>query len=859
MPPPAQLGQVEIDVDHRRLVRDGRLVRLSRTEWGLLELLARNRGQVLTHRMLLRDVWGDAYGEEINYLHVYMRRLRRKLEPDPARPRYILSEPGVGYRLVAPAASTLREPAAAAPALAERPNDHRLPAPLTSFVGRRAELASIAALLRQPQVRLVTLTGPGGVGKTRLALEAARAYGQPGASTTHLVRLDSIPTPDLLLPAIGHVLDSAPPAGTALISHLAAALGDRPLLLVLDNVEHLLAAAPDIAALLAAAQGLKILATSHEALRLSGEHEIVVPPLALSAARADDPAGELRQAEAVQLFVDRARAAKPDVQFTPEASDAIAAICARLDGLPLAIELAAMRIKRFVPQALLLHLDRRLPLLTAGARDKPERHQTMRNAIDWGYQLLQPPEQVAFARLAVFGGRSPLDAITAVCQLPGEAAGDLAERLWSLVEKSFAHQTSADDGVPWFGMLEVLREYATELLAARGELITLQQRHAAHYLDLAEQAEAQLRGPQQEAWLQRLEREHANLRAALNTLVAATDSERGLRMVGALWRFWIARGYVSEGVHWCTATLALPMTAAPTTQARALNALGGLHWTQGDYPAARQFFGASLALWRELENHHEISRILNNLGSVAWRTGDYAASWTYFQESLALRRQLGDRLGLSSTLNNLGNLAWIRRQYDEAQALYLESLGLCREVGDCRGAAHCLNNLGTVALLQRAYGQSEAFYRESLALFREVGDKQGIAQLLNNVGNCLMRQAQPEQAQLSYQEALDMSQALGDKQGAAYALTGLAAVAALGGSEVSAAYAVTLLAAAHQQMAAIGAAWDVDELALHEETVAATTARLAAAAFAEAWERGLATSPEQAVALAQATRQHRSH
>jgi tetratricopeptide (TPR) repeat protein len=462
---------------------------------------------------------------------------------------------------------------------------------------------------------------------------------------------------------------------------------------------------------------------------------------------------------------------------------------------------------------------------------------------------------VAFARLAVFGGRSTLDAIEAVCLLPGEAAADLAEHLWSLVEKSFAHQTSAADGVPWFGMLEVLREYAAELLAERGELPRLQQRHAAHYLALAEQAEAQLRGPAQEVWLQRLEREHANLRTALTTLVAADDSERGLRMVGALWRFWIARGYVSEGIHWCTAVLALPMTAAPMSQAKALNAIGGLHWTQGDYPAARQFFDSSLALWRELENHHEIARILNNLGSVAWRTGDYEASWAYFQESLALRRQLGDTLGLSSTLNNLGNLAWVRRQYDEAQALYQESLGLCRQAGDRRGAAHCLNNLGTVALLQHASGRAEAFYRESLALFREVGDKQGIAQLLNNVGNSLMRQAQPEQAQISYEEALDMSQALGDKQGTAYALTGLAAVAATGASEASVTYAVTLAAAAHQQMAAIGAAWDVDEQALYEETIAATRARLAPAAFAAAWDAGAAASPEQAVALARTPRQ----
>ncbi len=484
-----------------------------------------------------------------------------------------------------------------------------------------------------------------------------------------------------------------------------------------------------------------------------------------------------------------------------------------------------------------------------GARDKPERHQTLRNAIDWGYHLLQPAEQTLFARLAVFGAGSTISAIETVCSLPDEPDLAQTEALWSLVEKSFAHQGAAADGTPQFGMLELLREYAAERLAERGELQLLSRRHTDYYLDLAEQAESRLRGPEQEAWLERLESAHANLRAALAAAVANSLGDTGLRMVGALWRFWAARGYVSEGVHWCTAVLALPHAAASMGRAKALNAAGGLSWSGGDFPAAGQFFSASLAAWRELANQHEIARTLNNLGGVAWRQGAYDQAWDYDQESLALRRELGDQEGLSSTLNNVGNLACIRLQYAEGQSLYAESLVLARELGDRRAAAHSLNNLGTVTFLQQAYGQAETYYRESLALFREVGDKPGIAQLLNNLGNSLLRQAQPTQSRQHYAEGLALCLTLGDRQGAAYALTGLAAVAAAGADQASVVLAVTLAAAAQQQVAALGAAWDFDERTIHDELVATARARLDPARFAAAWGAGLATSLDQAVAL----------
>jgi predicted ATPase len=464
-----------------------------------------------------------------------------------------------------------------------------LPVPLTSLIGREQERAAACTLLRRPEVRLLTITGTGGIGKTRLALQVATDLLADFADDVCFVSLAPVSDPDLVVATITQTLGLKDTGGQPLLGLLKASLSDNHLLLLLDNFEQVVVAAPQLSELLIACPHLKILVTSRAVLHLRGEHEFPVPPLALPDLTQLPESETLAQVAAVALFLQRAWATNSDLPFTAHNARAIAEICVQLDGLPLAIELAAARSKLLPPQALLARLGQRLAVLTSGAQDAPARQQTLRHTLAWSYNLLNAQEQQLFRRLSVFVDGCTLQAVEAICETLGDGAGQVVEAVASLIDKSLLHQTEQEGDEPRLRMLETIREYALEVLSASGELETTQQAHAAYYLALAEQAEAELEGPQQLRWLERLEREYDNLRTALRWGLSEGAGEEGghrrelaLRLGGALWQFWNWRWHLSEGRTFLEQAVAASPRAASVLRTKALSVAADLAIVQSD-------------------------------------------------------------------------------------------------------------------------------------------------------------------------------------------------------------------------------------------------------------------------------------
>jgi predicted ATPase/class 3 adenylate cyclase len=651
--------------------------------------------------------------------------------------------------------------------LDRHPNN--LPAQPTPLLGRQEELAAVCALLRRAETRLVTLTGPGGIGKTRLGLQVAAELSDDFADGVYFVALASISRPDLVTAAVAQALRLRETDGRPLDETLCAHLSGQRLLLLLDNFEQVMAAAPLVASLLAACADLKVLVTSREVLRLQAEQEYPVPPLglpAIPAARATVDVGALSQAPAVALFVERARAARPDFRLSPANARAVAEICARLDGLPLAIELAAARIRLLSPEALLARLSGRLQLLTGGARDLPARQQTLRSTIAWSEDLLTPAERTLFRRLAVFAGGWTLSAAESVAPAAGELEGDILEGLASLVDKSLVRRQDDLESEPRFALLETIRAYGQEQLEASGEAEALRRAHAAYYFQLAEQAEPELTGAEQATWLARLEREHDNLRAALGWTRERGEGELGLRLAVAIWRFWYTHGYLSEGRDWLEVLLLLAPDPSPgespapegnqdqeqreqalrALRARGLYGAATLANTQNDVERAEALFEQSLALGRDAGDRSVAASALNALGIMALHRGEVERAMTLFTESLALSREVGDTWAVARALVSLGQSAYLQGSYADAAAFLEECLALMRREGSQSYSAVALLNLGHVARAQRAYAQATQLYREALTLSQGLGDKLRVARALEGLATTAALQAQPERA-----------------------------------------------------------------------------------------------------------------
>ncbi len=685
--------------------------------------------------------------------------------------------------------------------LGARPNN--LPIQLTSFIGREQEMAEIIRLL--PGTCLLTLTGSGGCGKTRLAVKVAVSLLDKFEDGVWFVDLSALSDPALVAQTVASALSVPEQLGRALAEVLVSYLHSKSLLLVLDNCEHLVVSCAHLAEeLLRACPSLRILATSREPLTIGGEVSFRVPSLSLPDPESAVSAEHLMRYEAVQLFVARVKVVQPEFELTSRNAPAVARISRRLDGIPLAIELAAPRVTVLTVEQIAERLEDLFRLLTGGSRTALPRQRTLRATMDWSYALLSEKERVLLRRLSVFAGGWTLDAAEAVCAQEGIEEQEVLDLLGHLVDKSLV-LVDGRDSVPRYRQLETVRQYSRDLLLASGESSAVRRQHLEWFMTLAEQAEPQLLGAGQAVWLDRLELEHDNLRAALEWSLESEDVDAGVRLAGAVWRFWFVRGHLAEGRRWLEGVLKASGAAPTAPRAKALKAAGNLVSAgQGDYASGRAFYEESLAIWRQLGNREGIATLLGNLGFVAYCQGDDASGHAFYEESLAIRREVGDKWGIALSLNNLGSVACRKGNYEKANVLFKESLALWQELGDQQNIAMVLTGLGLAACGQGDYALARAFLRDGLAIRRSV------------------------RASLSIPESIE----------------GLAGLAVARRDEKRAA---NLFGAAEALRDRIGAPLPYPDRAWYDRQVTATRARLGDDAFAAAWAEGRAMTQEEAI------------
>jgi len=761
---------------------------------------------------------------------------------------------------------------------------YNFPVSLTALIGREQVCETAAEMLLRPDIRILTLTGTGGVGKTRLALAIAANLPDIFPDGIYFVPLSSISDPDLVIPAVAQVLGIKEPGDVPLFTSLKSFLREKRMVLLLDNFEQVIAAAPSLSALLLACPQLKLLVTSRAVLRIQGEHEFVVPPLPLPDLDHLPALEDLARWSAITLFMQRAQAVRPGFQITEANAHDIAAICVRLDGLPLAIELAAARIKLLPPRALLLRLEHRLQVLTGGSSDMPARHQTLRATIAWSYELLDEQEQRLFRHLAVFTGGCPLAAIEAICATLGDITIPVLDGVTALLDKSLILQIERGDDEPRLSLLETVREYGVERMVAHEELARTCDAHAHYYLGLAEEADLASYGADTTLWLDRQEQENDNFRAALRWALEQKKLELALRLAGALSRFWFLRGYLREGLRWLTHGLEGSEDGAAAVRAKAFYGAGVFAGLLNDYKRSESFCQQSLKLCRELEDARGQVLALWMLGRIAVERNDYAAARVLGERALAVAQKARDAWGSAFSFHCLGTAAFYQGEYERAQLLLEDCLQSFKKANDpyfiaeayrrladvffaqgddaltqqfieeCLalvqrmktkwGIAWGLSILGQVALHHGEYTQARSLLAECLAIHKEVWDQKGIAQATALLAKVAAAQQDYTAARALYKECLELALKVGDRWFIAAHLEGLGETVANQGED---AWAARLWGMAEKLRQEIGAPMPLVACANYERMVAKVRINLGEARFNALRAEGQEMSPQQAL------------
>ena len=720
----------------------------------------------------------------------------------------------------------------------------KIPIQTTPLVDREREFEALCDLVHRDDVRLITLTGPGGTGKTRLALEVASNLTAEFRDGVVFVPLAAVTEANIVPPEIMSSLGIMEKAGEPIQDTLKEFLRGKRTLLLLDNFEQVIDAAPFVTQLLQECQGLKIMVTSRGPLRVGGEYEFAVLPLAVPDLTRIPAAKELLLYASVALFVQRAQAIRSDFVVTRENVKVLAEICTRLDGLPLALELAAARTRVISLEDLLLRLQKRLELLTGGPRDLPERQQTLRNTIDWSYELLDEQDKILFRRLSVFGGDFSLEAAEEIC---GENTGKtMLDQLSLLVEKSLL-LTEHTDTESRFRMLGTIREFAQVSLVTSGEWERVQERFVSYFLSFAQEAGSKLMGPEQLKMLIRLGHEHDNLRTALRWSIENGDVEHSLALGSALWNFWLIRGHLSEGRLWLTRAVEKAGATRTLELARVLMGAGVLAKWQNDFSSASSLLKESLALSKELDDLEGTAFALNYLATVADDLGNFTEGRRLYDESLVLFRQLGHKWGEALVLNNIGVGARNQADYDEATELHERSLELFAELQDKRRVAHSLINLGFVLERKGEYNAASKRLNESLSLFRELGGKVGIAECCFLLGSVARKENDFESSRKLLAESLAVAHEIGYQEVIASCFEEFAALCCMEGSVE---HAVKLLAAASAMRDTVRIPIPPAYQADNRRIVASVRLSLGEDKFRAEWVKGLAMTLEQTISFA---------
>lgn len=722
-----------------------------------------------------------------------------------------------------------------------------IPVQRTVLIGRDREVEAITDLVLRDGVPLITLTGPGGIGKSRLSLQVAVEVAHCFSGGVHFVPLAGVVDPALVPSVIANALRMRETGRQAAVDGLKEHLQElrQDLLVILDNFEHLIPAATCVAELLAVTPRLTLLVTSRAPLHIYGEREFPVPPLDLPDLQDAVSVAELSRNPSIALFLERAAAVKPNFELTEDNALAVATICTRLDGLPLAIELAAARIKLLSPSAMQTRLESRLQLLTGGAKDLPLRQQTLRGAIDWSYGLLSKSGQALLRRVSVFAGGCTLEGVEAVCNTQQDLDSDVLDGMASLVDNSLVRQVDQPEGESRFVLLDTVREYGLECLAASGEEYASKRAHAAYCLVLAEEYASEISDPGRTDWLKVFELEHDNFRAALAWLTKTGEADWGLRLGAALFQFWETKEHLTEGRDVLVRLLNLEGSAARTiTRARALFAAGVLSGDLGDYPGAQALGEESLEIARELNDMRAVGIALNALAVHLRNRGDIETSRAMLEESLAVWRGLGDQVVVARSVSNLANVVCLQGQFDLARSLYEECLAIFAELGDRTGMAWSLNYEGDVAHQQGDNAAAHALYQQGLAIFREVGDKWGIAGCLIDLGNLARDQHDYESCHSYYIESMKIFRGLGQKRGIARLLDCLACSATLRSDYEC---ALRLAGAAAAMRRVLGAPLTPTEQTRLEKTLDLARRSVPPNVAAAAWMEGWTSSPDRLI------------